>query len=226
MPRARIRRQIVLVLGLAAAASCASAKPKPASPPALPEPPEHALSGLARIHVAVLPTYAVRVMPGLSWAASIGSAEAVRQTLDADIAAAFDDRGLRKNWVFPPELEASYRRNASYAADPRDLAEEPLRSPSLAIDQRLPEPLATQVRTLVAFHDDVRLVLAPVELRFEPAGAKGSSTGRAVLRLVLLDARMSNVRWIGEIASDTVSGYGPVLTASIGAKLAGVVAAP
>lgn len=220
MPRTRRRRHLVLALGLAGAASCASAAPKPASPP---EAPEHALSGLARVRVAVLPTYAVRVMPGLAWAATIGSQDAVRQQLDADIAAAFDERGLRHTWVFPPELEASYKRNSTYAADPHDLAEEPLRSPSLAIDARLPEPLASQLRTLVALHDDVRLVLAPVELRFEPAG---SNTGRAVLRLVLVDARMSNVRWMGEIASDTASAYGPVITASIGAKLAGVVATP
>ncbi|HVX41207.1 MAG TPA: hypothetical protein VHB25_16690 [Gemmatimonadaceae bacterium] len=220
MPRPRIRRQLLLVLGFAGAASCASATPKPA---AAPEAPAHALSGLARVRVAVLPTYAVRVTPGLSWAGELPSQDALRQTMDADIASAFDDRGLRRAWVFPPELEASYKRNSTYAADPRDLAEEPLRSPSLAIDARLPEPLASQLRTLVALHDDVRLVLAPIELRFEPAGA---GAGRAVLRLVLVDARMSNVRWMGEITSDTTSAFGPVITASLGAKLAGVVAAP
>ena len=40
--------------------------------------------------------------------------------------------------------------------------------------QRLPEPLASQLRTIVALHDDARLVLAPVELRLEAAtGQRG-----------------------------------------------------
>ncbi len=225
MPHGLPRPRVAHALALALVAACASGAPavNPAVKPPVAEPSEHALSGLARVHVAVLPAYAVHIAPGLSWASSISSPEAVRQTLDADIASAFDDRGLRHQWIFPPELEASYRRNAAYASDPRDLAEEPLRSPSLSVDARIPEPLASQLRTLVALHDDVRLVLAPVELRFEPVSA---TAGRAVLRLVLVDARMSNVRWMGEINSDTATTYGPVITASIGAKLAAVVAAP
>jgi hypothetical protein len=181
------------------------------------------LSGLAAQHVAVLPTYAVRVMPGLSWGTTIGRHADVQRTLDADILSALDERGIRKTWIFPEALERSYRRNSTYAVDPYALAEEPLRSPSLAVDQRLPEPIASEIRTLVALHDDVRFVLAPVELRLEPAGS-GSPAGRGVLRLVLLDARASNVRWLGDIASDTATAFGPVITASIAARLADVIA--
>jgi hypothetical protein len=187
---------------------------------ATPEPSAHALSGLAAQHIVVLPTYAVNVAPGLSWASQIGRAADVVRTLDAEILAALDDRGLRSTWIFPEQLERSFRQNPTYASDPYHLAEEPLRSPSLAVDARLPEPLASQVRTIVALHEDARLVLAPVELRLEPVGAGG----RGVLRLVLLDARASNVRWMGEIVSDTASSFGPSITASIGARLANVVA--
>jgi hypothetical protein len=109
-------------------------------------------------------------MPGLSWSASIGRPLDVQRTLDADLLAAFDERGLRKTWIFPEDLQASFKRNASYAADPYGLAEEPLRSPALNTQQRLPEPLASQLRTLVALHEDARLILAPVEVRFEPVG--------------------------------------------------------
>jgi hypothetical protein len=91
----------------------------------------------------------------------------------------------------------------------------------LAVDARLPEPLASQIRTMVALHDDVRLVLAPVELRLEKAGATG---GRGILRLVLVDARASNVRWIGQVAGDEAPAFGPVVTASLAARLANVVA--
>jgi hypothetical protein len=192
-----------------------------------PGPAEHSLAGIAAQHVAVLPTYAVRVMPGLTW--SIGRQADVQRALDAEIVSAMAERGLRKQWLFPEDLLASYRRNSTYASDPFALAEEPLRGPTLNSDTRLPEPLASQIRTLVALHQDVRLVLAPVELRFEKAVADvtpGAPTtiGRGVLRVVLLDSRLSNVFWSGEISSDTASVYGPAIAATIAAKLASAVA--
>ncbi|HXT18523.1 MAG TPA: hypothetical protein VN706_23045 [Gemmatimonadaceae bacterium] len=183
-----------------------------------PQPAEHSLAGIAAQHVAVLPAYTVRLMP--DWNMSIPRPPELLMQLDADILAAMDERGLRKAWVFPAQLERSYEHNTTYATDPHAFAEEPLRSPGLAVDMRLPEPLASQVRTLVAFEQDVRLVLAPVELRLEKAG----NGGRGVLRLVLIDARLSNVRWYGDVVSDTVSTFGPAVTASIAARLAGVVA--
>ena len=211
MPHIRTHLAAWASLGLVA---CKSSPPKP------PQPSEHALAGLAAQHVAVLPSYAVKLMPGL------GALEAkpveFERNLDTAIPAAFEDRGIKKAWLFPPELRASYRRNSSYAADPDNFAQEPLRSPMLAVDQRLPEPLASQVRTLVALHDDTRLVLAPVELKLEPIA--GQPGGRGVLRLVLLDARLSNVRWIGEIASDPSPTLGPAIVANVAAKLAAAVA--
>ena len=189
-----------------------------AKPQTQPELPDHSLSGLAAQHIVLLPTYSIRVMPGLSW--SIGRPLDVQRTLDADLLAAFDERGLRKTWIFPEDLQASFKRNASYAADPYTLAEEPLRSPALNVEQRLPEPLASQLRTLVALHEDARLILAPVEVRFEPLG----TGGRAVLRLVLVDPRLSRPTWIGEVVSDSASAFGPVISASLASKLANLVA--
>ena len=189
-------------------------------PQAQPELAEHSLSGLAAQHIVLLPTYATRVMPGLAWSAAIGRPTDVKRTLDADLLAALDERGMRKVWIFPDDLQQSYKRNATYAADPYALAEEPLRSPALNTEQRLPEPLASQLRTLVALHEDARLILAPVEVRFEPAGAGG----RAVLRLVLVDPRLSRPTWIGEIVSDSATSFGPVISASLASKLANLVA--
>jgi hypothetical protein len=209
MPRLR-------TLTVLAALSLACSQPAPQG--AAPQPAEHALSGLAAQHIAVLPTYIARVEPTLNW--SIGRPTELQRTLDADIVAAFEDRGLRHAWVFPDELVKSYKSNPTYGTDPYALAEEPLRSPSLAVETRLPEPLASQIRTLVAFQSDIRLVLVPVELRIEPVKPKG---GRGSLRLVLIDARLSNVRWIGNIQSDTLESFGPALSASIANRLAGVV---
>jgi len=216
MQRSAIRFPVVAAV--LAALSCGGGPPKTA-----PEPSEHSLSGLAGQAIAVLPAFAVRVMPGSDWGSSMGRTADVKTTLDADILAALDERGLKKTWIFPADLRQSHRRNAAYAADPDALAEEPLRSPSLIADTRLPDPLASQIRTLVALHDNVRLVLAPVELRLEKAGPTG---GRGVLRVVLLDARSSVVRWIGEVSSDTTASFGPVVTASVAAKLANLVASP
>ena len=192
-----------------------------AQAPAPRELPEHSLSGLAAQHVVLLPTYSARVAPNLPWSSAVGRLADVQRTLDADLLSALDERGLRKVWIFPEDLAQSYRRNASYSTDPYALAEDPLRSSMLAVDQRLPEPLASQLRTLIALHEDARLVLAPVELRFEQAG----SGGRGVLRLVLIDPRMSVTRWIGEVASDPAPAYGPVISASIAAKLANAITA-
>ena len=213
MPNIRTHLVAWAALGLL---GCKSSAPKP------PEPSEHALAGLAAQHVAVLPTYAVR-LSGTSGPLDMKPVEFER-TLDADIPAAFEEKGIKKAWLFPPDLRVSYRRNSSYAADPDNFALEPLRSPMLAIDTRLPEPLASQVRTLVALHDDTRLVLVPVELKLEPVPPPGQPGGRGVLRVVLLDARLSNVRWIGEITSDPAPVFGAAITASVAAKLAAAVA--
>ncbi len=198
--------------------ACKTSSPTPA------QPPEHALSGLAAQHVVLLPTYVVRVPPGLGW--TVPRLTEVARTQDADIAEAFRDRGI-KTWILPSGLDSAFRRNPTYATDPHTLAEEPLRSPSLSGDQRLPEPIASQLRTIVALHDDTRLVLAPVELRIEAAtGAAGAAAGagRGVLRLVLVDARMSSVRWIGDVVSDPAPAFGPSITASIASKLSAIIA--
>jgi hypothetical protein len=208
-----------LVIGALAVATTACRGSS--QPAAAPQVAEHALAGLAAQHIIVLPTYAARVMPDLAWNAAVARPGQLQRALDADILAALEERSLQKTWILPPQLVQSYRRNSTYAADPYTLAEEPLRSPSLAVNARLPEPLASQIRTLVALHDEARLVLAPVELRLESAG---DGTGRGVLRLVLLDARASNVVWIGQVSSDPAAVFGPAITASVAARLASAVA--
>jgi len=211
MSSQRILNAVFLLSAVSVLSACKTSTPSPA------QPSEHSLSGLAAQHVVLLPTYIVRVVPGLGW--TLPRLTDVARTQDTDIGAAFADRAIR-TWIMPSRLDSSYRRNPTYATDPHTLAEEPLRSPTLGIDQRLPEPIASQLRTLIALHDDVRLVLAPVELRMEPT----TGGGRAVLRLVLVDARMSSVRWVGEVTSDAAPAFGPAVTASVASKLAGVIA--
>ncbi len=213
----------MLAAALAVGAIGCASKPaaQPAVQPAPPEPLEHALSGLAAQHVVVLPVYTVSIDPGFPGAGAVGNRVTVARTLDADIVAAFDDRGLRRAWIFPPDLVETYKHNPTYATDPYGLAEEPLRIAKVGREARLPEPIASQLRTLVAFHDDARLVLAPLELRLEPVGAHA---GRGVLHLVLIDARAASVAWMGDVVSDTVPTFGPEISASVASRLANVVA--
>src|SRR6185437_14616932 len=167
--------------------------------------------------------YTVSVDAGFPGAGAIGSRVSVERTLDADILAAFEERGLRRAWIFPPDLVETYKHNPTYATDPYGLAEEPLRIAKVGRDTRLPEPIASQLRTMVAFHDDARLILVPFELRLEPVGAHA---GRGVLHLILIDARASNVAWMGDVVSDTVPTFGPEISASVASRLANVVAIP
>jgi hypothetical protein len=197
--------------------ACHSGKSGESTAPA----PDLSLSGLAGQRVVVLPTYTVRLAPELGWNAAVGPLRDVQRALDKEITSALRDRGAMSRWIFPDALQQSYRRNASYSADPYALAEEPLRGASIARSQRVPEPLASQIRTIIALHDDTRLVLAPVELRFERAG---TSMGRGYLRLVLVDARSSEVRWFGDVRSDSVASYAPAVLADVASRVADLVA--
>lgn len=220
----------LLLLVLFAAAACGGSGSRGSTAAA---PDTRPLAFLAAERVVVTPTFALRVAPDLGWSDKIGRPREVLRTMDSVLAAALDDRGLRRNWILPPQLEASYTRNPTYAPDPYALAEEPLRSPGFASGARLPEPLASQLRTMIALHENARLVLAPVELRIERAGAPqtpalsaAGTTGRATLRVALIDPRFSEARWIGEVKSDTASALTPAMKASLARRLVDLIAAP
>ncbi len=189
-----------------------------------PVPDEHPLAALAAQRIVVTPLYAIRVAPELGWADHIGKQRDVMRQVDEDIMSAFADRGFRSRWVFPEDLVRSYRLNSTYATDPYALGEEALRTGTIEPGTRLAEPLASQVRVIIALHDG-RYVLAPVELRFERAGATGAA-GRAVLRIALLDARFSDVRLITTVQSDTASAFSPAMLQGVATRMANLITAP
>ncbi|MEX2179957.1 MAG: hypothetical protein WD801_14680 [Gemmatimonadaceae bacterium] len=153
------------------------------------------LSAYAPQRVVVTPTARVRAADTTSWVRQAGSARAVGLRLDSAIATRLRETGLGAHWILPPELERAFERNRTYATNPHQLAVEPIRSQAFEAGKRYGEPLSSQLRTLIALHADARFVLVPVELRFDGA--------RAVLRVVLLDPRFAEARWVGELASDT-----------------------
>jgi hypothetical protein len=81
--------------------------------------------------------------------------------------------------------------------------------------------LASQLRALVALHG-ARYALFPVELRFEKIGG----AGRAVLHVLLIDARLSRATWGADVHGDTASTYGRGSIASAANNLANLIAAP
>lgn len=160
------------------------------------------LTVYATQRIAVAPTSIVR-SDSLGWMQRLGGAVATGKVLDSAFATALSDRGVSKQWYLPADLVRAFERNRSYATNPYELTTTMLRPAAFQATSRYGEPLASQLRTLVALHEGVRLVLIPVELRFERDAA--GRTGRAIVRAVLLDARAADARWVGEIRGDTSS---------------------
>lgn len=206
-----------LVLLVAVASSCGGGTKRDTGAPA---PQRVSLAGYAAQRIALTPAAQVRA-DSLGWVQQLAGPVAVAAQLDTVVAAVLSERGLAQRWMMPVALIRSYERNRTYAADPRQLAVQPLRSPKFATGEKYGEPLSSQLRTLVALHADVRFVLLPVELRFERVGA----VGRAVLRTALLDARAAEARWVGDVRGDTSSVPARAL-ASVAARLADLFVAP
>jgi len=179
------------------------------------------LAALAATGAIVTPTYAVRVAPELNWSSRLGPSREILRAMDDDIASTLTARGLKSGWVFATDLAVSFKRNPTYASDPYALAEEPLRESSFTAGSRLTEPLASQLRTMIALHENARVVLAPIELRFDRSD--NPNAARGALRLALIDPRFSEARWVGEVRSDTTSADPRVLTASLARAVAALI---
>ena len=206
-------------------------------------PVQRPLSAFASRPVLVLPTRFLGPDGSLGWAAQAGEPTAYLGEVDAEIAFALEQRGMKNRWIFPPAIMRSVRRNPSFATDPHELSAEWMRPPMKKPPEQLPEPLASEIRSLVAFQEGAQYVLYPVEVRFEPVGAAAAAStaaggtdgsagpaaapqveGRAVLRVVLLDARRSRIVWMADVVSDPYPSFSPALAASVAEHLADLIA--
>jgi hypothetical protein len=208
-----------LIIALPILVGCGGSAAAPSTAPA---PRQQPLAALAASGAIVTPTFALRVAPELDWSTRLGAVREFLRTMDGDLATSLAARGLKSGWIMPADLAASYRRNPTYASDPYGLAEEPLRSSAFVAGSRLPEPLATQLRTMIALHENARVVLAPIELRFDRADA-ASGAARASMRLALIDPRFSEAKWVGEVRGDTTSTDPRVLTAALAQRIADLI---
>ena len=215
----RIAARTIGSIVLVALAACGGSGNKPGS--TAPEPEEHPLAGLAATGAIVAPAYTLRTATEATGIVQTGSTRDVLRLLDDDIAAALAERGLRTGWIMPSDLAVSYRRNPTYAPDPYALAIEPLRSSGFIPGGRLPEPLASQLRTMIALHENARAVLLPIELRFDRDGP--ANAARATLKLAVVDPRFSEAKWVGTVRGDTASTDVHVLTRSVARGLADLI---
>jgi len=177
--------------------------------------PEARLSGVAGQALLVTPVQTLRMAPELGWT-GLPRTAGLLAALDSALTDSLRDRVRNPQWAFSEALIASAKANPTYASDPHLLSIQPLRSPKLEVGQRLAEPLASQLRTMLALHEG-RLVLIPVELRFERAP---SGMARAVLHLVLVDPRRSDVTWFGDVVGAELQAFTPNFIAPLASRVA------
>lgn len=194
-------------LGLVAAAGalalgCGGASNAPKDEP---QPIQGApLGAMAGRPILVLPVQYLVFPDSLAYKPQLGLSGQFLTALDDSIAASLGDRGLR-SWTFAPAITASARRNMGMTADPHLLAAERLRRLVKPGDDPVSEPLASQIRSLVALREG-RYVILPSIIRIESsaAGARGA------LLLYLIDTRTSRIAWSGEISSDASRSFATI----------------
>lgn len=186
------------------------------------DPPQaRPLERLAAEQMLVLPVQYLTFADSLGWSQGAPSSRTYLNTVDDEIAFALTQRGLKGRWTLVPDLIRSVARNPGYAPDPRSLAAGEVRWGQKEAGWELREPLASQLRALIAL-TDARYILFPVEMRF--TGSNG--VGHASLHLVIIDARRSQVQWSGDLAGTATTKFSPAIAADLASRLADLIAAP
>jgi hypothetical protein len=210
-------RAIFLIASAAFLAACASKPPGIDASPV----PLRPLERTAGQEILVLPVQYLSGTDSLGWQKQIPNRAAFLAAVDDQIEAAMTARGLGRAWTFGREVERASKMNSILMTDARSLSAEWLRGRVLP-ETSVRDPLASQVRGLVGLKGS-RYALLPVELRLE---SRGGGTGVAILRVVLIDSRMAQIRWVGEVVSDPMRTLSPALTASVATHFADLVLAP
>lgn len=173
--------------------------------------------------VIVAPVNRLREVDALGWTQQIPRSREFMRAFDDALEAELGARGLASRWVYPGALVRAGQSSPSYAVDPYGLAEGPLRSTAAVAGARLADPLASQLRTMIALQESARLLLLPVELWFDrtPDGQ-----GAAVVRVALVDGRTSEIRWIGDVRGAPQASFSRDVLRSLVAHTADLFAAP
>ncbi len=202
---------ISLGLALIASMACASG----GSGASDPNNDSASLAGYAGRAVLVLPLQQVSENPGVTSSRSY-AAMAFREAMDYEIRFAFGDSPPAR-WVFGPAIIESSRRNIGVSADPLKLSVDGLTEKLPEPEESVSETLRTQLRQLIAL-TDARYVLLPVNVRSVNSGSTGMR--RATMRVVLIDARLAQVRWAEDISTEPAPALNRSVAASLASRLA------
>jgi hypothetical protein len=189
---------------------------------ASPAAPVRPLASLVGQQVIVTPVNRLREVDALGWTQQIPRSREFMRAFDTALEAELGARGLAR-WVYPVALERAARSNPSHAVDPYALALAPLRSPDAVAGRRLADPLASQLRTMIALQESARVIMIPVELSFDRLA---DGRGAAVLRLAVVDGRTTEIHWLGDIRSEPSPHFSRELLTSLVARTADLIAAP
>ena len=210
-------RPLFLIAAVTLSLGCASKPPETEASPV----PLRPLERMAGQQILVLPVQFLSGTETLGWQQQVPNRAAFLSALDDQIEAAMVARGLGRQWTFGREVERASKMNSILMTDARSLSAEWLRGRVLP-ETTVRDPLASQVRGLVGLKGS-RYALLPVELRLEN---RGTGTGVAILRVVMIDSRMATIKWVDEIESDPMKTLSPAITASVATHFADLVVAP
>jgi hypothetical protein len=169
------------------------ATPAPAAP--LPAPPPPPLAGFAGRKLAVFPLQRLAGGDSTTQPMTATGMRARGAAFDSAFARVLEARGLGAQWVLAPAMARIAQREVINRTDVRALAVQGLGPQRRPNDLELREPLASQLRPLVAMAD-VRFAVVPVDVRVT-TGADGRRTAR--LRVAVLDVRAGQVLTIPEV---------------------------
>ena len=204
-------------------AACRGQAPAEAPAPAETAPPLRPFAPLVAQQVIVAPTHSLSEIDPTGWTKQVPRSRELLRALDSAIEKELGERGVTSQWIFPAALVRAAKASPSYGVDPYSLAAGPLTG-DVPINGSVSSPLLMQLRTMVALQENARAVLLPVELRFEKSSRTG--TGVAVLHLALVDGRLGELRWIGDVRSDPATSFTrDALLASVAAHVADLIAA-
>lgn len=207
-------RRDLAVLALAVSSACHHTASAPGAAGA-PEPADQRLAWIVGQPLLIAPVQSIKIAPELAWT-GLPRTPDILAALDGSLSDTLRARLANPQWVYAAALIESARNNPTYATDPRALSIQSLKSSKLEVAQRLPEPLASQLRLMLALHDG-RLILIPVELQFERTA---SGSAHPVLHLVLVDPRLSDIRWVGDVAGVDLPTFSSSFTAQMASRVA------
>ncbi|MBI2408597.1 MAG: hypothetical protein HYV19_09890 [Gemmatimonadetes bacterium] len=205
------------LLALLATVAAVLPAQQPAAPPPASAPVANApLAQYTAVKLAVVPVQFYRGDTGFVKVPAM----ALRAAFDSLVSVQLEEHGLSGMWTSPAQVQRTAKRNPEYATDPRNLGAFPVRY-GIAKEAMISDPLAGNLRRLVALHD-TRYALMPVELRAERA----AGSGRFVVRVLLIDARLMKVLFQVEVSGDSAAAYSPALLEQIATRVVELAVAP